>query len=381
MSDYHQTDNLRQVKSERDGTPPNRLGYILRETRAAKGLELTDVAEVTNVRKEYLKALEDGHYDELPEDVYTRNFVRLYAQAIGLDHNALIATYTEERYREVVEQPEEVLPPPPPTESDPPPPIRRLSLPLRTLLPSIGLAILLIVLALWGFNTLFFNPRRVTTTPPVEQVEEDTTLSDAITTDPVAGPLSGAADATTLQDGSTSPLELGSDLQTIRFSITTEPPGAEVTIDEFPLPGTTPISGAPVTARPNRVIRISLEGYEPHEATYDLTEDRLLDISLTPLGLEATGDGTSTNTVIAAEGNIALNIIETTWLEVYQSTARNVGERLVYATVNPGDTYEFSLPVYLHVGNASGVKISVSGKDLGTLGSPGAVVGRAFPSE
>jgi cytoskeletal protein RodZ len=377
MSDYHQTDNLRQVNSERDGTPPKRLGYILREARAAKGLELSDVAEVTNVRKEYLKALEDGQYDELPEDVYARNFVRLYAQAIGLDHDALIATYIEERNREVVDQIEEV-PPPPPTESTPPPPDRRLKLPLRTLLPSLGLAVLLIALALWGFNTLFFNPSRVTSTPPPEQGEENAPET-VNTTDPEADPLSGASPL--LQEDSSSPLELSTDLQTIRFSITTEPPGAEVTIDEFPLPGTTPISGAPVTARSNRVIRISLEGYESHEATYDLTEDRNLDISLTPLGAEATRDGSSASNVIAADGNIALNITETTWLEVYQSTARNVGERLVYATVNPGDTYEFSLPVYLHVGNASGVQISVSGKDLGALGSPGAVVGRAFSGE
>ena len=36
------------------------VASTLKEARDAKGLELSDIAEITNVRKEYLKALEEG---------------------------------------------------------------------------------------------------------------------------------------------------------------------------------------------------------------------------------------------------------------------------------------------------------------------------------
>src|SRR5690606_14501899 len=60
-------------------------------------LSLTDVAELTHVRQEYLKALEEGRYGDLPEDVYARNFVRLFAQAVGVDTERALSAYQSER--------------------------------------------------------------------------------------------------------------------------------------------------------------------------------------------------------------------------------------------------------------------------------------------
>jgi cytoskeletal protein RodZ len=45
----------------------------------------------------YLTALEEGRYRDLPEDVYARNFVRLYANAVGLDAAPLLDQYVRER--------------------------------------------------------------------------------------------------------------------------------------------------------------------------------------------------------------------------------------------------------------------------------------------
>lgn len=73
------------------------LGDVLREARVAKGLELNDIAEITHVRKEHLQALEEGRYGDLPEDIYARNFLRLYAQAVGLDDTKLLERFARER--------------------------------------------------------------------------------------------------------------------------------------------------------------------------------------------------------------------------------------------------------------------------------------------
>ena len=73
------------------------LSSVLHEARVTKGLELSDISEITHVRKEYLKALEEGRYADLPEDIYARNFLRLYAQAVGLDDSKLLDRYSRER--------------------------------------------------------------------------------------------------------------------------------------------------------------------------------------------------------------------------------------------------------------------------------------------
>src|SRR5690606_29003537 len=73
------------------------LGSSLKNARVARGLELADIAELTHVRREYLRGLEEGRYADLPEDVYTRNFVRLFAQAVELDPESAMLAYQSER--------------------------------------------------------------------------------------------------------------------------------------------------------------------------------------------------------------------------------------------------------------------------------------------
>jgi len=69
------------------------LGTILRETRAARGQTLADVAHVTRIRVRYLEALEEGRYDALPTPVHVWGFMRNYALYLKLDPEPLIARY------------------------------------------------------------------------------------------------------------------------------------------------------------------------------------------------------------------------------------------------------------------------------------------------
>lgn len=76
----------------------SRLGQVLQEARRQRGLDIKDIAASTHVRAEYLAALEAGRYSELPENVYTRNFLRLYAEAVGLDEQEVLEQYSQERF-------------------------------------------------------------------------------------------------------------------------------------------------------------------------------------------------------------------------------------------------------------------------------------------
>ena len=67
------------------------IGQLLRQTREAKELSLADVEEQTRIRQRYLSALESGDWDEMPNLVAARGFLRTYANFLGLDADELVA--------------------------------------------------------------------------------------------------------------------------------------------------------------------------------------------------------------------------------------------------------------------------------------------------
>src|SRR5690606_20174757 len=142
------------------------LGSTLKNARVAKGLELADIAELTHVRKEYLRALEEGRYADLPEDVYTRNFVRLYAQAVGIEPEVAMQAYQSERQKAgglstlEMRLEKERKGEPPPRRKRSASSARRAGLRIGPALPTLLLVIALVALAVWGFNRLLFRTDR-----------------------------------------------------------------------------------------------------------------------------------------------------------------------------------------------------------------------------
>ncbi|MFN2323508.1 MAG: RodZ domain-containing protein [Trueperaceae bacterium] len=375
-----------------DATPgrPERLGDRLRAARERAGLELSELAQRTHVRRAYLEALEDGRYADLPEDVYTRNFVRLHAQAVGLDPAPLLDLYAHERLdavgRSTLERRldhdrrEAVAPLEGSADrSTPPRPSTRESFTSRAqravrlpawLGPTFATVLLVVVvvgLAAWGVDRFFANP-------PVAPAGQTAAAPEA--SDDPLGDDGAGADADAPGDATASPSVLtgpGASVDAIvRVDLITDPPGAEVTVDGFAVPGRTPILDVPFTARAGRVVRAELEGHAAAQEVVDLLENREVRLALAPLG------DAPTVAAPAADGALTLSVVDTTWLEVYTGDARNAGERLVYTTAQAGDAYDFDLPVFVYVGNAAGVRVALEGQDLGAMGGPGAVLGRAF---
>ena len=57
----------------------------LRQAREAKNLTVQQVADITKIRTDHLRALEDGNFDVFAAPVYIRGFVRSYATLLKVD--------------------------------------------------------------------------------------------------------------------------------------------------------------------------------------------------------------------------------------------------------------------------------------------------------
>ena len=75
----------------------SRLGELLRQQREKRGITLDQAAADTRIREKFLKALEDGDLQSLPGAVYTKGFLRNYADYLGLDDEELVVQFHEER--------------------------------------------------------------------------------------------------------------------------------------------------------------------------------------------------------------------------------------------------------------------------------------------
>lgn len=61
------------------------------------GVTMQQAAEDTRIREKFLQAIESGDYQSLPGTVYTKGFLRNYAQYLNLDAEEMLAMYTGER--------------------------------------------------------------------------------------------------------------------------------------------------------------------------------------------------------------------------------------------------------------------------------------------
>lgn len=71
------------------------IGEFFRQVRETKGLTIDDVASKTRIRADFVKALEDGNFAQLPDQVFARGFVRSYARSLGLDEEDAIHRFVQ----------------------------------------------------------------------------------------------------------------------------------------------------------------------------------------------------------------------------------------------------------------------------------------------
>ena len=69
------------------------FGENLRRERELRGVTLGEISESTKISVRLLSALEADDFGKLPGGVFTRSFIRSYAQYLGLDEEHVLAEY------------------------------------------------------------------------------------------------------------------------------------------------------------------------------------------------------------------------------------------------------------------------------------------------
>lgn len=82
-------------------------GDALRAERLRRGLRLEDVSTKTKIGLHLLQAIEDNRFDLLPGGLFTRSFLRQYANALSINEESILASF-DRQFNEVS------LPLPPP---------------------------------------------------------------------------------------------------------------------------------------------------------------------------------------------------------------------------------------------------------------------------
>ncbi len=89
-------------------------GNVLRLERESQKKSLKDVAKKIKIKTDYLRAIEDDNYALLPAEVFTKAYLRLYADTLGLDSEFVLSLFQGQPEDEAVtheEQTEKEKPP------------------------------------------------------------------------------------------------------------------------------------------------------------------------------------------------------------------------------------------------------------------------------
>jgi len=73
------------------------VGTRLKKARKKLGLSIDDIRDKSKIKKNYLVAIENDNYENLPGEVYTKVYIRGYAKIVGLDPQTILSEYENEK--------------------------------------------------------------------------------------------------------------------------------------------------------------------------------------------------------------------------------------------------------------------------------------------
>jgi cytoskeletal protein RodZ len=302
------------------------IGEFFKQVRETKGLTIDEVASKTRIRTDFVKALEDGNFAKLPDQVFARGFVRSYARSLGLDEEDAIHRFAQsagsyydkqvERERLKIRQAEEE---------------RKRQANRKAVAIAIGIAILALIFLL--------------------SREQSSLLVHRSSSDlPSSGLKRTTAPAPESQD---TPLS----------------PQTETVPQDQPAPNTKPSEAPVVSAKAN--VR---DNVEPVTSPVSTSSAVPKPVAPAPSSLATDGPlgGISLEGSGATEGQLALDLeaIELSWV-VIQIDGGSPQEALL----RPGEkaTWKGQDQFILTLGNAGGVKAELNGKPQKPFGPSGKV--------
>lgn len=74
------------------------LGERFLKVRLGANWDIARAAKETRIAPHYLKALEEARYDDIPGEIYIKNFIKTYSRRLGLNSDEQIERYFAERH-------------------------------------------------------------------------------------------------------------------------------------------------------------------------------------------------------------------------------------------------------------------------------------------
>ncbi len=97
---------------------PRTPGAALRAAREKRRLSVAEIAETTRIKMHIVQALENDDYSVIAAPLYGKGFIKLYAEAVGLDPVPLVRQYLGNYARSIRPTLKTELPPPTPMNED-----------------------------------------------------------------------------------------------------------------------------------------------------------------------------------------------------------------------------------------------------------------------
>jgi len=318
------------------------IGAYLRNERERQHLTLEAVSEHTRISVKMLRAIENGHFEEIGTALLIRSFLRNYCRALGLDPEPVLEKCGSDIQR--YDNPEERL-------------VRHrrwIAGPKtrRSLMPYTMVTIVLLVLAavagaIW-FPTWkekvsrFTQPEQPAIYPQQELPADLAAREDGTLTEEVEAPDEEKPSRSDRPEGEV-------------------PASAVETVEPETVSTSAETAGEGVEPRMSGDDVVTLEEVRPPlEALDRLARDE------GPKVLSPTGH------------RIRLEVVEDTWVQIQVDGVTKESRIL-----KPGETRQWDVQenVRLWVGNGGGIRVTWDGQDLGPLGKRGAVIRVLLPDD
>lgn len=83
--------NIKEITSAQE------VGSIFKKARLEMGESLEDVSKKTNIRKCYIKDIEEGQLQYIPGDIYIAGFIQIYSRHLKIDSDEMLRILSIEK--------------------------------------------------------------------------------------------------------------------------------------------------------------------------------------------------------------------------------------------------------------------------------------------
>ena len=72
------------------------VGELLKKAREESGKNLKEISDILKIRLDYLRAIEEEDFKQLPEEVYIKGYIREYAEFLNIEPETALSAYAQQ---------------------------------------------------------------------------------------------------------------------------------------------------------------------------------------------------------------------------------------------------------------------------------------------